>query len=80
MRLLYKNLENTWVLIMNLDYKALYEEAEKERRQLSRDYLDLAKKVNIIDVENKGLRLENEKLRKMLNEQRKNNSEVIKVK
>ena len=65
---------------MTVDYKALYEEAEKERRQLSRDYLDLAKKVNIIDVENKGLRLENEKLRRLLDEQRKNNNQIIKGK
>lgn len=29
-----------------MDYKALYFEAEKERKQLSKDYLELVKKYN----------------------------------
>ena len=80
MRLLYKNSENMWVLTMIADYKALYLETEKERRQLAKDYLDLAKKIKVVDEENKSLKSENEKLRKVLDEQRKNNCKVVKSK
>lgn len=61
---------------MIVDYKSLYFESEKERKDISKDYLSLAKKFVVVEKENESLKKENENLRKKINE-RKNNSEVV---
>lgn len=56
--------------------KSMLVASELENKTLSKDYINLVKKYNVVVNENSLLRLENLKLRERLNERRKNCDQV----